>query len=133
MLDSDTKKRIDDLRNILVGIIPTPQGQVEQITIGLIYKFMDDIDKQAIEMGGISSFFVDEFEKYSWEKLFAPDLGGSECIKLYSEAIEEMENNPNIPPVFRDIFKRAFLPYNDSYTLRLFLKEINDFHKISLT
>ena len=39
-----------------------------------------------------------------------------------------MENNPEIPGVFRDIFKRAFLPYNDSYTLKLFLKEINDFH-----
>ena len=75
-----------------------------------------------------ATFFIDEFEKYSWENLFAPDLGGAECIKLYGEAIEEMENNSNIPSIFRDIFKRAFLPYNDPYTLRLFLEEINDFH-----
>ncbi len=45
MLDSVTKKRIDDLRNILVGKIPNPQSQVDQITKGLIYKFMYDMDK----------------------------------------------------------------------------------------
>jgi len=65
MLDSVTKKRIDDLRNILVGKIPSPQSQVEQITTGLIYKFMHDMDNEAIEMGGVPSFFVDEYEKYS--------------------------------------------------------------------
>ena len=46
MLDSVTKKRIDDLRNILVGKIPSPQSQVEQITTGLIYKFMYDMDEK---------------------------------------------------------------------------------------
>ena len=65
MLDSVTKKRIDDLRNILVGKIPSPQSQVEQITIGLIYKFMHDMDNEAIEMGGVPSFFVDEYEMSS--------------------------------------------------------------------
>ena len=53
MLDSVTKKRIDDLRNILVGKIPSPQSQVEQITTGLIYKFMYDMDVEAVEMGGV--------------------------------------------------------------------------------
>lgn len=128
MLDNTTKQKIDSLRNLLVGKVPDPKSQVEQITIALFYKFMWDRDKEIKDLGGNATFFVGEFEKYSWENLFAPDLGGSECIKLYSEAIEEMENNPNIPSIFRDIFKRAFLPYNDPYTLRLFLKEINDFH-----
>ena len=40
MLDSVTRKKIDDLRQILVGKITNPQSQVEQITTGLIYKFM---------------------------------------------------------------------------------------------
>lgn len=128
MLDNTTKQKIDSLRNLLVGKVPDPKSQVEQITIALFYKFMWDRDKEIKDLGGNATFFVGEFEKYSWENLFAPDLGGSECIKIYSEAIEEMENNPNIPSIFRDIFKRAFLPYNDPYTLRLFLKEVNDFH-----
>jgi len=128
MLDSVTKKRIDDLRNILVGKIPSPQSQVEQITTGLIYKFMHDMDNEAIEMGGVPSFFVDEYEKYSWKHLFNTKLGGVEKVKLYSEAIENLYNNPNAPDIFREIFKNSFLPFKDPTTLNLFLKEINKFH-----
>ena len=36
MLDQETKRRIDSCRNMLVGKIPDPKSQVEQITIGLI-------------------------------------------------------------------------------------------------
>jgi hypothetical protein len=39
MLDTDTKHRIDTARDILVGKVPDPKSQVEQITIALIYKF----------------------------------------------------------------------------------------------
>ena len=59
MLDTATKKRIDDCRDILVGKLPDPKAQIEQITIGLIYKFMDDMDKEAIELGGKAKFFSD--------------------------------------------------------------------------
>ena len=38
-----------------------------------------------------------------------------------------MNHNPNIPQLFRDIFKNAFLPYRDPETLKSFLKEINSF------
>ena len=128
MLDSVTKKRIDDLRNILVGKIPSPQSQVEQITTGLIYKFMYDMDVEAVEMGGIPSFFVGDFEKYSWKHLFDPKLGGADKVQLYSDAIENMYTNPSAPKLFREIFKNSFLPFKDPSTLNMFLKEINEFH-----
>ena len=128
MLDSATKKRIDDLRGILVGKIPSPESQVEQITTGLIYKFMNDMDSEAIEMGGIPSFFVGDFEKYSWENLFDPKLGGADKVALYSDAIEAMYTNPNAPTLFREIFKNSFLPFKDPSTLNMFLKGINEFH-----
>lgn len=48
-------------------------------------------------------------------------------LKLYSQAIESMEKNPNIPQLFRDIFKNAYLPYRDPETLKLFLKTIGEF------
>ena len=64
MLDTDTKSRIDSARDILVGKVPDPKSQVEQITIALIYKFMDDMDRQSEEVGGKSSFFKGEFKKY---------------------------------------------------------------------
>ena len=37
MLDTTTKRRIDNARDILVGKVPDPKSQVEQITIALIY------------------------------------------------------------------------------------------------
>ncbi len=128
MLDSVTKKRIDDLRNILVGKIPSPQSQVEQITTGLIYKFMYDMDVEAVEMGGVQSFFVDDYEKYSWKHLFDSKLGGADKVQLYSDAIENMYTNPSAPQLFREIFKNSFLPFKDPSTLNMFLKEINEFH-----
>ena len=128
MLDRETKRKIDSARDILVGKIPDPKSQVEQITISLIYKFMDDMDKESVEMGGSPTFFTGDFEQYGWSKIFDPRLGGFDMLTLYSEAIIKMNQNPNIPQLFRDIFKNAFLPYRDPQTLKLFLKQINEFH-----
>lgn len=145
MLDTQTKRRIDDCRDILVGKLPDPKAQIEQITIGLIYKFMDDMDKEAVELGGQAKFFSDykvpdpefpndrnkdkiiEFSKYAWDKLMHPKVTATEMLTLYSEAIEGMEKNPNIPQLFRDIFNNAYLPYRDPETLKLFLKTIGEF------
>lgn len=127
MLDSTTKKRIDNCRDILVGKVPDPKSQIEQITIALIYKFMDDMDREAVELGGKRQFFSQEFKKYEWPNLFSKELSGEDRVKLYAEAIEKMDENPGIPQLFRDIFKNAFLPYRDPETLREFLKYINEF------
>ena len=60
MLNFDVKRKINTLRDILVGKVPDPKAQVEQITIALIYKFMDDMDLQAAEFGGNREFFKGE-------------------------------------------------------------------------
>ena len=127
MLDTETKRRIDTARDILVGKIPDPKAQVEQITIALIYKFMDDMDAESEEMGGKRKFFANGFGQYSWAKLMAPGMGGHETLNLYIEAISKMPENPGLPSLFREIFKNAFLPYRDPETLRAFLKIIDEF------
>jgi len=127
MLDTETKRRIDTARDILVGKVPDPKSQVEQITIALIYKFMDDMDAQSEELGGARAFFAGEFEKYSWAKLMRVGMGGFEVLNLYAEAITRMTQNANLPLLFRDIFKNAYLPYRDPETLKQFLKTINEF------
>jgi len=127
MLETDTKRRIDTARDILVGKVPDPKSQVEQITIALIYKFMDDMDKESKEMGGKASFFTGEFKRYRWSSIFDPRLGGHEMLNLYAEAIVKLNQNPSIPQLFRDIFKNAYLPYRDPETLKLFLATINEF------
>lgn len=127
MLDTDTKRRIDTARDILVGKVPDPKSQVEQITIALIYKFMDDMDAEAEELGGKRKFFAGDFARYGWAKLMRSGLGGHETLALYGEAIVKMPQNSGIPPLFRDIFKNAYLPYRDPETLRAFLKVIDEF------
>lgn len=127
MLDAATKVRIDSARDILVGKVPDPKSQVEQITIALIYKFMDDMDRQSEELGGKASFFSDGFKKYAWHKLIDPRLSGHERLMIYAEGLEKMNENKHIPQLFRDIFKGVFLPYRDPETLNLFLKQINEF------
>jgi type I restriction enzyme M protein len=128
MLDNITKKNIDDCRDVLVGKVPDPKSQIEQITLALIYKFMDDMDKESVEkFKGKAKFFSGEYAKYGWRKLFDPLLNGQEMLALYSEALEKLNTNPNIPELFRNIFKNAYLPYRDPSTLKLFLKYINEF------
>ena len=127
MLDSETKRRIDSCRDILVGKVPDPKSQVEQITIALIYKFMDDMDAESEELNGKRTFFAGPFARFGWAQLMAPGMGGQDVLNLYSEAIAKMNENPGVPTLFRDIFKNAYLPYRDPETLRAFLKEINAF------
>ena len=127
MLDAETKRRIDTARDILVGKVPDPKSQVEQITIALIYKFMDDMDASSEELGGTRRFFTGEFARFGWPKLMRSGLGGHEILNLYAEAIDRMQENPGIPQLFRDIFNNAYLPYRDPETLRAFLKVIDEF------
>ena len=127
MLDSATKRRIDTARDILVGKVPDPKSQVEQITIALIYKFMDDMDAEAEELGGKRKFFTGDYARYGWAKLMSPGIGGHELIGLYGEGIATMPQNPGIPALFRDMFKNAYLPYRDPETLKSFLKIIDEF------
>ncbi len=128
MLDNVTKRRIDTARDILVGKVPDPKSQVEQITIALIYKFMDDMDAASVEeLGGKRKFFTGKFARFGWSKLMGKGIGGHDLIALYGEGINTMPQNPGIPPLFRDIFKNAYLPYRDPETLKSFLKIIDEF------
>lgn len=103
---------------------------------------MDDMDKEAVEkFKGKAKFFAPpkytgnketdekliDYSKYGWRKLFDPSLSGQNMLALYSEALEKLNTNPNIPELFRNIFKNAYLPYRDPSTLKLFLKYINEF------
>lgn len=127
MLTFDVKRKINTLRDILVGKVPDPKAQVEQITIALIYKFMDDMDIEGLEFGGTRQFFTGEYEKYAWTEIMKPENSGQQRALLYAEGIEKMTTNPNLPQLFRDIFRGAYIPYRDPDTLDMFLKEVSDF------
>ena len=127
MLDQDTKRRIDNACDILVGKVPTPLAQVEQITLALIYKFMNDMDKRALAMGGMASYFTGDYEKYSWDNLMDSRIGAQERANLYEEGLNKLSTNGELPDLFRGIFKEANIPYRAARTLNLFLQEIDGF------
>ena len=127
MLNFDVKRKINTLRDILVGKVPDPKAQVEQITIALIYKFMDDMDMDGVAFGGNREFFKDDYEKYAFSQLMQSENSAQQRLNLYAEGIDKMTLNPNLPQLFRDIFRGAYIPYRDPETLNMFLKEIAEF------
>ncbi len=127
MLDKDTKQRINSARQILVGKVPDPKAQVEQITNALIYKFMDDMDRENEALGGKAQFLTGDLKEFSWGHLMSRELSGLERWDLYTRALSSFAKSEQIPELFRTIFKDAYLPYRDPETLNLFLKEINGF------
>lgn len=127
MLNFDVKKKINTLRDILVGKVPDPKAQVEQITIALIYKFMDDMDLQGAEFGGARVFFSGDYKDYAFSQIMLPEHSAQDRLNLYAEGIDKMTNNPDLPKLFRDILRNAYIPYRDPETLNRFLKGIAEF------
>ncbi|MFA6513049.1 MAG: N-6 DNA methylase [Patescibacteria group bacterium] len=126
-MNTDTKRHIDSARQVLVGVVPNPTSQIDQITNALIYKFMDDMDQSAIKAGGEASFFIGELERYAWTRIMDSRIGNQDRMNLYSEALLKFSEAKQLPELFRGIFKSAFLPYRSPEVLGLFLKEIDYF------
>ena len=130
MLDNRTKSSIDEARNILVGKIPSPSAQVDQITIGMLYKFMDDMDQESIQLGGKATFFAGEYEQYSWRRIMSKTVSAQERYNKYTEGLEKFYINPNLPQTFKDVFKNASVPFKEADILTMFLQCID---KLSYT
>ena len=127
MMTTDIRRRIDAARQVLVGVVPNPTSQIDQITNALLYKFMDFRDKQATDYGGERTYFTGDLEQYAWTRLMNTRVGNQERMELYSEALTKFSRAKQLPELFRDIFASAFLPYRSPETLGLFLKEIDYF------
>lgn len=115
---------IKNARDVLVGKVPDPKAQIEQITIALMYKFMDAKDMESVEYGGEPSFFTGEYKDYAFGTIIKTPNNGKK-LELYRTGLEKMGENLDLPELFRSIFKNAYLPYNDPATLALFIKEID--------
>lgn len=125
MLDLKTKSVIDRARDILVGKIPSPSAQVEQITIAMLYKFMDDMDQEGIQLGGKATFFAEEYEQYAWHIIMRKKISAQERYNKYTKALEEFYSHPHLPQTFKDVFKNATVPFKEADILTMFLNEID--------
>ena len=85
------------------------------------------MDQSAIKQGGDPSFFIKDLKNYSWTRLMDARIGNQERMNIYSEALVKFSESKQLPQLFREIFKSAFLPYRSPEVLGLFLKEIDYF------
>jgi len=130
MLSAEIKRRIDAARDILVGKLPLPTDQVELITLTLIYKFMDDLDEQSVNLGGKRSFFVKDLEPYRWRSLLSQKISGADRVKMFADGLEALGDAKaakHLPETFRDVFRDSILKFRDGQTLSMFMKEIDGF------
>ena len=125
MLDARTKQTIDNACDTLVGKVPSPQTQVDIITTALIYKFMDDMDLDGLELSGKRTFFIGDLEPYAFSTI-VNTKGNQERMNLYLTGLEKVQTAKSVPELFRRIFKEAMIPFRDPTTFALFLKEINE-------
>lgn len=106
MLNNTVKQQINTARDILVGKIPDPKGQIDQITNALIYKFMDDQDRLALTLpGGKANFFVNELKPYAWHKLFDGKLSNQDKANLYVEGIAKLSSESVSSSVMSGVLK----------------------------
>ena len=130
MLSSETKRRIDSCRDILVGQLPLPTDQVELITLALIYKFMDDLDEQSVQLGGKRSFFIKDLADFRWRSLMPQTVSAADRVRLFADGLEALgdpKTGKHLPEMFRDIFRNAMLKFRDGRILSLFLTELDGF------
>ena len=121
VLSNDTRKIIDDARDTLVGQIPVPMMQCQQITLALTYKFMSDDDQRAERLGGERHYFAGDLEPYGWDKIMSLRLDDTQRSELYRAGLGALQESDSLPAVFREIFKDAVVPFGDNRTLALFL------------
>ena len=125
MLDARTKQTIDNACDVLVGKVPNPQTQVDIITTALIYKFMDDMDLDGLELSGHRTFFVGDLEPYAFSAI-VNTKGNQARMNLYLAGLDKVQVAKSVPELFRRIFKEAMIPFRNPTTFALFLKEINE-------
>ena len=125
VLSNDTRKIIDDARDTLVGQIPVPMMQCQQITLALTYKFMSDDDQRAERLGGERHYFAGDLEPYGWDKLMSLRLDDTQRSELYRAGLGVLQESDSMPAVFREIFKDAVVPFGDHRTLALFLSTMD--------
>ena len=124
--NGNSRRQIDKARAALVGIIPDPKGQVEQITTALVYKFLDKLDSDSVAIGGRRTYFVDNTAEFSWENLLDASLTGDQRLLLYRRAVEGMAESDKLGAVFGEMMRGASSPFQNARVLQTFLHAIDE-------
>jgi type I restriction enzyme M protein len=126
LLDAETKQRIDRARNALVGKIPDPKAQIEQITFALIFKFMDELQRHHVFGAHPNHTSTNGRARFGWKQLMQSE--GFKRFELYSMGLRRMGDSLEVPDAIRRILRNAQVSYADPGTLARFLETIDEFN-----
>ena len=124
--NGNNRQQINNARDALVGIIPDPKGQVEQITTALVYKYLDKLDSDSVAIGGRRTYFVGSTAEFSWKNLLSPSLTGDQRLQLYRRAVEGMAESGKLGEVFGEMMRGASSPFQNARVLQTFLHAIDE-------
>ena len=113
MLDSKIQKKFDAARQILVGKIPSPSAQIEQITFAMIVKFIEDMKVHNLP--------------HKWSDFISLENDTSTLVENYQDTLSYLSENKDLPIFFSIIFKNAKLNFDSGEILRKFLSKIDEF------
>ena len=97
MLDHKIKQKFDSARQILVGKIPSPTAQIEQITFAMIVKFIDDMKVYKLP--------------YKWSDFITLENDSSTLVENYQATLTHLSESKDLPTFFSMIFKNAKLNF----------------------
>ena len=122
----EVKNIVGTARDLLVGKVPLPVEQCQEITRALIYKFLSAEDALSVGLGGEPSYFTGERAECRWDALMSPEQTANEVDRRYRDGMAMLGRYDNMPAI-QTIYKDAFIPYNDPIILRDFLRVIDRF------
>ena len=122
----EVKNIVSTARDLLVGKVPLPVDQCQEITRALIYKFLSAEDAASVGLGGEPSYFTGERAECRWDALMSPEQTANEVDRRYRDGMA-MLGRADVMPAIRTIYQDAYIPYNDPIILRDFLRAIDRF------
>ncbi len=122
----EVKNIVGTARDLLVGKVPLPVDQCQEITRALIYKFLSAEDAASASLGGEPSYFTGQHAECRWDRLMSPERTANDVDRLYREGMARL-GQADVMPAIRTIYQDAYIPYNDPIILRDFLRAIDRF------
>ena len=122
----EVKNIVSTARDLLVGKVPLPVDQCQEITRALIYKFLSAEDATSVGLGGAPRYFTGAHAECRWDALMSSEQTANEVDRRYRDGMA-MLGRADVMPAIRTIYQDAYIPYNDPIILRDFLRAIDRF------
>ena len=122
----EVKNIVGTARDLLVGKVPLPVDQCQEITRALIYKFLSAADSDSVGLGGESAYFTGDGAECRWDVLMSAEQTANDVDRRYRKGMALLGQTDGMPAI-QTIYQDAYIPYNDPIILRDFLRTIDRF------